>query len=290
MIAVIPVAGLGTRMLPASKAIPKEMLPILDKPIIQWVVEEAANAGVSKIVLITRFGKEAIENHFDTNFEIEHNLNSAGKQQLLHKVKNTIPTDISIISVRQPISKGLGDAILYAKSVVNKEPIAILLPDILLLNKKSNDLKTMINRFEATGRSQILVTAVPREKVKDYGIVSCETNDIAVGEFANINGLVEKPRPTETDSRLSIVGRYILNNNIFKYLKETPAGVGGEIQLTDAIIDLINDGSGADAFRMTSKTFDCGNKTGFIQANIAAAIEDDTTFAATKEFIDSLNL
>ena len=285
MIAVIPVAGLGTRLLPASKAIPKEMLPILDKPIIQWVVEEAANAGIERVILITRFGKEAIENHFDTNFEVEHSLNNKGELGLLSQVTGTIPRNISIISVRQPRSKGLGDAILCAKIAAGKSPIAVLLPDILILQKSQNDLQRMIDRFHSTGKSQILVNTVPEDVVDQYGIVCCEQEHIERGQFSRITSMVEKPAPSQEVSRLSIVGRYILANDVFSSLKTVKPGVGGEIQLTDAINKMLSEPLGVEAFNMQGESYDCGNKVGFITANIAASLQNSSTAPFVKQFI-----
>jgi len=275
MIAIIPVAGLGTRLLPASKAIPKEMMPIVAKPIIQWVVEEASAAGISKVVLITRYGKEAIENHFDTNFEVEQLLNSKGKLDLLLSTQKTIPHNISIVSIRQPKAKGLGDAILCGQVAIKDEPIAILLPDILMLQKQNEplDLKLMIDRYSKTGHSQILVSEVPSELVDQYGIVNC--SDVSHETmFKPITSMVEKPKPHTVKSNLSIVGRYVLSPSIFKHLSQVKPHKDNEIQLTDAINQMLQHGHTVEAIESSNSSYDCGSRIGYLKANIAAALKN----------------
>lgn len=271
--AVIPVAGLGTRLLPASKAIPKEMVTVVDKPVIQYVVEEAVSAGLTKIILVTRSGKEAIENHFDSHFELETQLQEKGKVTLLKAIHDIVPPNVELISIRQPKAAGLGDAIRCAAPAVGNEPFAVLLPDVLFSTRDDarRNLKTMIDDYAETGAAQILVEKVPDELVEQYGIVDCGVKTLPVGEAAQVLDLVEKPPVATAPSNLSIVGRYVLPASIFEILKTTGRGAGGEIQLTDALLALrtqANFWSGIRALMMRGRSYDCGNKLGFLQANI----------------------
>ncbi len=273
--AVLPVAGLGTRMLPATKAIPKEMLTIIDKPLIQYVVDEAVSAGIKEIVLVTHASKNSIENHFDTSFELEAQLEKRVKRQLLEEVRSIVPEDVTIISVRQPKAKGLGHAIACARPVVGDEPFAVLLPDVLV-NKfdcdlTKDNLATMINNFNTSGASQILVAPVPWEDVGSYGVVDCEGEELAPGEKARIANIIEKPKIEEAPSNLTVVGRYVLSATIWDLFDKTLPGAGGEIQLTDAI-DMLIERETVEALHIVGRSHDCGNKLGFIRAKMAYSL------------------
>ena len=269
--AVIPVAGLGTRMLPATKAIPKEMLPVVDKPLIQYVIEEAAAAGIKEIVLVTHASKNAIENHFDTSFELEAQLEARLKRSLLAEVRSITPPGLTVISVRQAEAKGLGHAILSAKAVVGDEPFVVLLPDVLVdnvaCNLKQDNLAGMVKRFEATGHSQILVEEVPHNQVDKYGVVDCSGIQIAAGETAPIKAMVEKPPIDEAPSNMAIVGRYVLSKKVWELLAKTMPGAGGEIQLTDALDTLLGIET-IEAYQLVGRSHDCGTKIGYLMANV----------------------
>ncbi len=269
--AVIPVAGLGTRMLPATKAIPKEMLPVVDKPLIQYVIEEAAAAGIKEIVLVTHASKNAIENHFDTSFELEAQLEARLKRSLLAEVRSITPPGLTVISVRQAEAKGLGHAILSAKAVVGDEPFVVLLPDVLVdnvaCNLKQDNLAGMVKRFEATGHSQILVEEVPHNQVDKYGVVDCSGIQIAAGDTAPIKAMVEKPPIDEAPSNMAIVGRYVLSKKVWELLAKTMPGAGGEIQLTDALDTLLGIET-IEAYQLVGRSHDCGTKIGYLMANV----------------------
>lgn len=275
--AVIPVAGLGTRLLPASKAIPKEMVTVVDKPVIQYVVEEAVAAGMTKIVLVTRSGKESIENHFDSHFELETQLQQKGKVTLLKAINEIIPRNIELISIRQPRAAGLGDAIRCAAPAVGNEPFAVMLPDVLFSTKAdaSWNMKTMVDAYLQSGDAQILVEQVPEALVDQYGIIDCGVRSLDIGASAQVCNMVEKPSIKSAPSNLSIVGRYVLPPSIFTLLKTTGKGAGGEIQLTDALLKLLAQSS-MRALMMRGKSFDCGNKLGFLQANLNLGLQDDS--------------
>lgn len=264
--AVLPVAGFGSRMLPASKSIPKEMLPIVDRPAIEYVVKEAVRAGIKEIILVTHSSKSAIENYFDSQFELEHQLEAKGKDKLLAEVRAILPSDVNVIAVRQHQALGLGHAVACAAPVVGREPFAVLLPDVLVdCDGGSEDLRAMVDRFDESAAAQIMVEEIPRERVDQYGIVALEGEAPACGESAPVTGIVEKPPISEAPSRLSVVGRYVLPAEIMTILKETPPGAGGEIQLTDAIDTLLQRAT-VEAYTMQGKTFDCGSKAGYLQA------------------------
>lgn len=267
--AVIPVAGLGTRMLPATKAIPKEMLPIVDKPLIQYIVNECVAAGIKEIVLVTHSSKNAIENHFDKSFELETTLENRVKRQLLDEIQAICPKDVTIMHVRQGEAKGLGHAVLKARPLVGENPFAVVLPDVLIDDAASNlsteNLASMIKRFEKTNASQIMVEPVPKEMVSSYGIADCDGGEIGVGESVKMTQVVEKPSLDEAPSNLAVVGRYVLSAEIWDLLDYTPPGAGGEIQLTDAIASLMKIET-VEAFHMTGKSHDCGSKLGYMAA------------------------
>ncbi|AQS38785.1 UDP-glucose pyrophosphorylase [Shewanella psychrophila] len=273
--AVIPVAGLGTRMLPATKAIPKEMLPVVDKPLIQYVVNEAIAAGINEIVLVTHASKNPIENHFDTSFELEAQLEKRVKRQLLTEVQSICPPDVTVISVRQAQAKGLGHAILCAKPVIGDEPFAVLLPDVIVdeasCNLSQDNLAEMVRLFNSTCIGQIMVEGVPLEQVNQYGIADVNGNQLKPGDSAPLAQLVEKPSIEKAPSNLAVVGRYILPADIWPLLAKTPAGAGDEIQLTDAIAMMMEKQT-VNAYYMKGKSHDCGNKLGYMQANIEHAL------------------
>ncbi|SET12556.1 UTP--glucose-1-phosphate uridylyltransferase GalU [Thorsellia anophelis] len=275
--AVIPVAGLGTRMLPATKAIPKEMLPIVDKPLIQYVVNECISAGLTEIILVTHSSKNSIENHFDTSFELEAILEKRVKRQLLEEVQSICPKNVTIMQVRQGIAKGLGHAVLCAKPLVGNEPFAVILPDVIMdeyeSNLKQDNLAEMINRFESNGTSQILVEPVDPSEVHNYGIVDCHGESLLPGESKPIFSLIEKPTPEDAPSNLSIVGRYVLSSKVWDMLEKTPLGAGDEIQLTDALRLLLQNEK-LEAYHIKGRSHDCGNKLGYITTFIEYATRD----------------
>lgn len=273
--AVIPVAGLGTRMLPATKAMPKEMLTLVDKPLIQYVVQEAVAAGITEIVLVTHSSKNMIENHFDTSFELEAALEKRVKRQLLEEVRNITPKNVTVISVRQPQALGLGHAILCARPVVRNHPFAVLLPDVIVdqyqSNLKKDNLSAMIRRYSESGHSQIMVEPVPQELVNQYGVVDIDGASLQQGESVSIVDMVEKPDVDEAPSNFAITGRYVLSPTIWDLLEFTPPGAGDEIQLTDALhqLRLLE---ALEAYHIKGKSHDCGNKLGYALANAEYAL------------------
>ncbi|AIY64922.1 UTP--glucose-1-phosphate uridylyltransferase GalU [Pseudoalteromonas piratica] len=291
MKAVIPVAGLGTRMLPATKAIPKEMLPIVDRPLIQYIVEEVAAAGIKEIVLVTHSSKNSIENHFDTSFELEATLERRVKRQLLEEVQAICPKDVTIIHVRQGEAKGLGHAVECARPIVGDAPFAVVLPDVILDNASCNlskdNLADMLSRFNETGNSQIMVEKVADEDVDKFGIVNINGNDLLPGGSTAIKNIVEKPNREDAPSNLAVVGRYVLDKSIWPLLKQTPLGAGNEIQLTDAIAMLMKEQQ-VDAYYMKGKSHDCGSKSGYMKANIEYALRRDDLKGELKAHIKTL--
>jgi len=274
--AVLPVAGLGTRMLPATKAIPKEMLPLVDKPLIQYVVNEAVAAGIKEIVLVTHASKNSIENHFDTSFELEATLEARVKRSLLDEVRSIVPKDVTVISVRQSAPLGLGHAVLAAKPIVGNNPFAVMLPDVIIdkykSNPKTDNLSQMINRFDQTGHNQVMVEPVPQAQVHQYGVVDLAGKNISAGENATIKNMVEKPDNDEAPSNLAITGRYVVSPTIWDLLEYTPPGAGGEIQLTDALLQLRHLET-LEAYHLTGKSHDCGSKLGYMLANVEYAMQ-----------------
>ena len=275
--AVIPVAGLGTRMLPATKAIPKEMLPLVDKPLIQYVVNECIAAGITEIVLVTHSSKNSIENHFDTSFELEAMLEKRVKRQLLEEVQSICPPHVTIMQVRQGLAKGLGHAVLCAHPVVGDEPVAVILPDVILDEYESDlsreNLAEMISRFDDTNCSQIMVE--PVADVTAYGVVDCQGATLAPGGSAPMVGIVEKPKAEEAPSNLAVVGRYVLSAGIWPLLSKTPPGAGDEIQLTDSIAMLMEKET-VEAYHMKGVSHDCGNKLGYMEAFVEYGIRHKT--------------
>lgn len=291
--AVIPVAGLGTRMLPATKAIPKEMLPLIDKPLIQYIINECASAGIKEIILVTHSSKNAIENHFDTSYELEATLEKRIKRQLLDEVQAIRPKGVTIMHVRQGNAKGLGHAVLCAKPLVGDEPFAVVLPDVILdeytADQTKENLAAMITQFEATSTSQIMVEPVPITDVSKYGIVDCNSVELKAGTSCPITRMVEKPSVDQSPSNLAVVGRYVLSHNIWDKLSITPPGAGDEIQLTDAIDMLMNE-EAVEAFHMTGKSHDCGDKLGYIKAFVAYGIRHEELGKDFTSYVQSLSI
>ena len=287
--AILPVAGLGTRFLPASKAIPKEMVTVVDRPAIEYVVKEAVAAGIEQIILVTHSSKASIENYFDRNFELETSLEQKKKYDLLAEITQIVPSHMSIVSVRQPQPLDLGHAVLCAKDIVWQDNFVVLLPDVLVkASKDENDLSKMIARFNQTHAAQIMVEAVPENMVDQYGIVDVLTAPVE-GESALMRGIVEKPAIGTAPSNLSVVGRYVLPAKIMQLLAETPKGAGNEIQLTDAIasLQLLEQ---VEAYRMQGQTFDCGSKLGYLKAVLHYGVAHPQLGAEFKALIRELKL
>lgn len=288
MKAIIPVAGLGTRMLPATKAIPKEMLPIVDKPLIQYVVNEAIASGIKEIVLVTHSSKNSIENHFDTSFELEATLEARVKRQLLDEVRAICPKDVTIMHVRQGEAKGLGHAIACARPCIGNNPFVVMLPDVLIDDAASDlskdNLAHMMNNFRATNKSQVMVEAVPDSQVDKYGIVDCDGAVLSQGQAAPMVAMVEKPKRGDAPSNQAVVGRYVLSRAIWDILDRTPVGAGDEIQLTDAIATLMNTET-VEAYSMVGKSHDCGSKAGYMLANMEYGLRHPDVSKAMSEFM-----
>jgi UTP--glucose-1-phosphate uridylyltransferase len=291
--AVIPVAGLGTRMLPATKAIPKEMLPVVDKPLIQYVVAECVAAGIKEIILVTHASKNSIENHFDTSFELEATLEKRVKRQLLEAVQAICPKDVTIMHVRQGVAKGLGHAVLCARPMIGDAPFAVVLPDVIIdeytSNLKKDNLADMVAKFNTSRVSQIMVEQVPQEDVSKYGIVDLEGLKLKQGESGKIHNMVEKPNLEDAPSDLAVVGRYVLSGKIWDLLEFTPPGAGDEVQLTDAISALMKLEQ-VDAYYMKGSSHDCGSKLGYMTANVEYALRHPELGAEFKSFLKTLKL
>lgn len=287
--AVLPVAGLGTRFLPASKSIPKEMVTVVDRPAIEYVVREAVEAGIEQIILVTHSSKASIENYFDRNFELETTLERKKKFDLLDEITQIIPPHVSVVSVRQPQPLGLGHAVLCAKSIIGQDDFAVLLPDVLVKdNSGQNDLSRMISRYEVSQAAQIMVEAVPDHLVDQYGIVDVKQSP-AEGESIVMQGIVEKPAVGSAPSNLSVVGRYILPAKIMQLLENTPKGAGNEIQLTDAIA-MLQSTDIVEAYRMQGQTFDCGSKLGYLKAVLHYGVAHPKLGLEFKHLIQELKL
>ncbi|WP_101927689.1 MULTISPECIES: UTP--glucose-1-phosphate uridylyltransferase GalU [Luteimonas] len=270
--AVFPVAGLGTRFLPATKTVPKEMLPIIDRPLIQYAVDEAIEAGCDTLIFVTNRYKHAVADYFDKAYELEDRLEAAGKLELLDKVRNPLPKGVRAIFVTQHEALGLGHAVLCAKPIVGDEPFAVMLPDDLIWNRNGDGaLKQMADAAQATGASMIAVQDVAPERTASYGIVATDAFD---GRHGRINRMVEKPKPEDAPSNLAVVGRYVLDGSIFDLLEQTTPGAGGEIQLTDAIETLLAR-KPVHAFRFKGTRFDCGTHIGLIEATIRYALDNE---------------
>ena len=290
--AVFPVAGLGTRFLPATKASPKEMLPVVDKPLIQYAVEEAYEAGIRDMIFVTGRSKRAIEDHFDTAYELENELERAGKQAMLDLVRSISPADMNCLFVRQPRSLGLGHAVLCAEPLVGDEPFAVILADDLMTGETINGvtgpgvMAQMTAAFQKQGRSLLAVQEVPLEHTKRYGIVKGEP---AGGPLMRIDEIVEKPAPEVAPSRMGVAGRYVLTPRIFDEIRNQPKGVGGEIQLTDAIERLMQY-EAIYAFQYAGKRYDCGSKEGFLQATVELALQHADVGSSFRDYLKTLSL
>ena len=267
--AVFPVAGLGTRFLPATKAVPKEMLPIVDKPLIQYAVEEAAAAGIEEFIFVTGRDKSAIEIHFDHAYELEAELAARGKTAELEEVTKFIPPAGSLSFTRQHAPLGLGHAVWCARNLVGDEPFAVLLVDELVLSR-TPCMTQVVDVYNERGGCVYALAEIPTAHSNRYGIVDVAADD---GKIIEIKGMVEKPEPSQAPSNLCIIGRYVLQPKVFGYLERMERGVGGEIQLTDSLAKLIDDGIACHGLRFEGRRFDCGAKAGFLQANIAFALE-----------------
>ncbi len=281
--AVFPVAGMGTRFLPATKAIPKEMLPIVDKPLIQYAVEEAIAAGIDNFIFVTGKAKHAIEDHFDLAQEVETKLKASGKTSQVSLVNGWVPKPGQIAYTRQPAPQGLGHAVWCARDLVGNEPFAVLLADDFIL-AATPCLSQMVDAHDKVGGSIVSVMEVPREQTSRYGVL-----DIAAekGKLVSVRGVVEKPKPAEAPSNLCIVGRYILHPDIFRHLEDQTQGVGGEIQLTDSFKPLIEGGTPFHGLRFDGRRYDCGEKVGWLEANIAVALTRDDTAIPMQHILHS---
>ncbi len=282
--AVFPVAGLGTRFLPATKTVPKEMLPIIDRPLIQYAVDEAIEAGCDTLIFITNRYKHAVADYFDKAYELEQKLERAGKKEQLELVRHVLPNGVRAVFVTQAEALGLGHAVLCAKAIVGDEPFAVLLPDDLIWNRGNGALKQMADANEATGASIIAVEDVPHDKTGSYGIVATEAFD---GRQGKINAIVEKPKPEDAPSDLAVVGRYVLSPKIFELLEATGTGAGGEIQLTDAIAELLKT-ERVDAFRFEGRRFDCGTHLGLVEATIRFALDNEKLAGPAREVLQKM--
>ncbi len=265
--AVFPVAGRGTRFLPATKASPKEMLPVVDKPLIQYAVEEALEAGASRLVFITGASKRAIEDHFDSDQELEHMLEAQGKSDLLNQIRSVLPSYAACIFIRQPAPLGLGHAVLCAQPAVGAEPFFVHLADDLI-RSEIGCLHQMADVYEAKRASVLGVEVVPRRDTEKYGIVEVEADKSAT---SRVRSIIEKPKPAIAPSTLAVVGRYVLTPSIFEHLEKIGRGSGGEIQLTDGIAALMRE-EAVYAYRFTGKRYDCGSKLGYLQATVEYAL------------------
>ncbi|WP_443868153.1 UTP--glucose-1-phosphate uridylyltransferase GalU [Megasphaera sp.] len=278
--AVIPAAGYGTRFLPVTKAIPKEMIPIVDKPVIQYIVEEALQSGIEEILIITGHGKRAIEDHFDTNIDLELQLRQQGKDQLLHLVQDI--SSINIHYIRQKHMRGLGDAIRCAESFIDNEPFAVLLGDDVVYNPEQPALKQMMDAFSRLGATMLGCQEVPQELVSRYGIVQGQPTDD--DRVVKLIDMVEKPAVAEAPSRLAALGRYILTPDIFEILRRVQPGKGGEIQLTDAL-RLMADREAVYAYTFSGRSYDTGNKLGFLKATVEYALRREDLGEAFREYL-----
>ena len=286
--AVFPVAGLGTRFLPATKAQPKEMLPIVDKPLIQYAVEEAYAAGIRHMIFVTGRNKRAIEDHFDTAYELETELEASGKQELLALVRSLAPEDMDCSYVRQPRSLGLGHAVLCAEPLVGDEPFAVLLADDLMTGLPGGPavLTQMVSVYDRLKTSLLAVQEVPTEHVNRYGIVAGEMVD---ENTMKISRMVEKPAPQDAPSRMGVAGRYILTPAVFGHIRKQTRGAGGEIQLTDGIAGLLTT-EGVHAYQYEGKRYDCGSKQGFLEATVELALTHPEVGPAFRQYLRGLSL
>jgi UTP--glucose-1-phosphate uridylyltransferase len=286
--AVFPVAGFGTRFLPATKAQPKEMLPVVDKPLIQYAVEEAYAAGIRDMIFVTGRNKRAIEDHYDTAYELESQLEASGKTALLNIARSVMPDDMTVSYVRQPRMLGLGHAVLCAEHLVGNEPFAVLLADDLMVGPVDGQpvMAQMTAAFAQLGRSLLAVQEVPLDQVKRYGIVAGDTIDEGL---VKVNKMVEKPSPDQAPSRLGVAGRYVLTPGVFAEIRNQPKGAGGEIQLTDGIAALMKK-EAVYAYAYKGTRYDCGSKEGFLQATVELALAHPEVGGQFREYLKTLAL
>ncbi len=282
--AVFPVAGMGTRFLPATKANPKEMLPVVDKPLIQYAAEEAVAAGIDTLIFVTGRNKRSIEDHFDTNYELERELEAKGKEKMLEVLRSILPDHVNCVFIRQSEALGLGHAVLCAKPVVNDEPFAVILADDLINFSEQSCLSQMVDVFNYQHCSVLGTEVVPEQDVSSYGIVA--GHEVKPG-LLEVSGIVEKPAVDVAPSNIAVVGRYILTPRIFDLLATTERGAGGEIQLTDAIADLLAE-QRVLSYNFEGRRFDCGSKLGYLKAQVEFALEHDEVSADFREFLHEL--
>jgi UTP--glucose-1-phosphate uridylyltransferase len=282
--AVFPVAGMGTRFLPATKANPKEMLPVVDKPLIQYAAEEAVAAGIDTLIFVTGRNKRSIEDHFDTNYELERELEAKGKEKMLEVLRSILPDHVNCVFIRQSEALGLGHAVVCAKPVVNDEPFAVILADDLINFSEQSCLSQMVDVFNYQHCSVLGTEVVPEQDVSSYGIVA--GHEVKPG-LLEVSGIVEKPAVDVAPSNIAVVGRYILTPRIFDLLATTERGAGGEIQLTDAIADLLAE-QRVLSYNFEGRRFDCGSKLGYLKAQVEFALEHDEVSADFREFLHEL--
>lgn len=283
--AVFPVAGLGTRFLPATKASPKEMLSIVDKPLIQYAVEEAAEAGIEQMIFVTSASKRAIEDHFDKNQSLEDELKQRGKFELLDRIRYIVPTGISCLYIRQPEALGLGHAVLCARPAVGDEPFAVILADDLIDGGDQGCLGQMVDLFERRPASMLAVQEVPQQETGKYGII--EPEPLFEGAH-KVSSIVEKPSPDKAPSNLAVVGRYLLTPDIFDHLEQIPKGAGGELQLTDAIAAQVAKAQDVLGYQFKGKRYDCGSKLGFLEATIEYALQHPNLRDSFRQYLKSV--
>ena len=282
--AVFPVAGMGTRFLPATKANPKEMLPVVDKPLIQYAAEEAVEAGIDTLIFITGRNKRSIEDHFDKAYELEKELEAKGKKEMLHVVQNILPKHVNCNYVRQSEPLGLGHAVLCAKPIVGDEPFAVILADDLIYHEKQGCLKQMVDTYEKHNCGVVGVQQVKQEEVKSYGVVDGEKIS---DDLWKVNSFVEKPDPKDAPSNVAVVGRYILEPSIFNIIEHTARGAGGEYQLTDALATQAKSEK-VLAFKFEGKRYDCGSKIGYLEATIEYALRHDQMSSSFRDYLHTL--
>ncbi|MEE9491813.1 MAG: UTP--glucose-1-phosphate uridylyltransferase GalU [Gammaproteobacteria bacterium] len=281
--AVFPVAGLGTRFLPATKAVAKEMLPVVDKPLIQYAVEEAVAAGINELVFVTSSSKRAIEDHFDKNYELESELEKKQKIELLEITRNVVPKGVSCVFVRQPEALGLGHAVLCAKPIVGNNPFAVILADDLIYGGRVSCMSQMVNQFDYNRCSVLGVEEVPMSETSNYGVIKPEK---IKKQLFTVNGIIEKPSPEDAPSNLAVVGRYILTPRIFELLEKTPRGAGNEIQLTDAIAALLNEEQ-VLGYEFDGIRYDCGSKLGYLKATVEYALRHEQLGSDFADYLEN---
>jgi len=284
--AVFPVAGMGTRFLPATKASPKEMLPVVDKPLIQYAAEEAIEAGIDTLVFITGRHKRAIADHFDKAYELEAQLEEKQKIEMLEEVRNILPKGVSVVHIRQAEALGLGHAVMCAKPVIGDEPFAVLLADDLVYDKSEHTIAQMQPIFRKYGRSILATETVPAEETDKYGIVSTTPIEDRIGQ---VNGIVEKPKPADAPSDQAVIGRYVLTPRIFHHLENLKPGAGGELQLTDAIAALMEEET-VMSYNFKGKRYDCGSKLGYLQANVEYALRHHKVGPDFRDYLKTLEV